>query len=177
MTITISSSVGLDGRAAEHVFVDRLRPLLPLAHRLAHGMLHDPHEAEDAVQEAILNAWRAFGQLRSDSNARAWFLKIVANQCRQRRRNRWWSVLRQADLPDEVDPGPGVALEDADELRRSLARLPHDQRLVVMLHFYLDLPFDEVGRVLGITGQAARSRAHRAIRRLRLDFEEVIDGE
>jgi RNA polymerase sigma-70 factor (ECF subfamily) len=42
-------------------------------------MLHDPHEAEDAVQEAVLNAWRAFGGLRRDSNVRAWFLKIGTN--------------------------------------------------------------------------------------------------
>jgi RNA polymerase sigma-70 factor (ECF subfamily) len=176
VTITSSPDAALERASAETAFFDLLRPLLPTAHRLAYGMLHDAHEAEDAVQEAILNAWRASGRLRADANVRAWFLKIVANQCRQHRRSRWWSVL-QADVPERVEPGSGVAAEDADELRGALARLPHDQRLAVVLHYYLDLPFAEVGRVLGISGQAARSRAHRAIVRLRLDYEEVGDGE
>jgi RNA polymerase sigma-70 factor (ECF subfamily) len=161
--------------AVSDVIVERLRPLLPTAYRLAYGILHDAQEAEDAVQEAIFKAWRAADRLHRDSNVRPWFLKIVANQCRQQRRNRWWAVLRQAEPPDVVAAGHGLPMEDADELRRALARLPHDQRLAVVLRYYLDLPYEEVGRVLGVSVPAAKSRVHRVLGRLRLDLEEVLD--
>jgi RNA polymerase sigma-70 factor (sigma-E family) len=175
VTITAAQGEATGEEATQDVFVERLLPLVPTAHRLAYGMLHDVHEAEDAVQEAIFKAWRAFGRLRTDSNVGAWFLKIVANQCRQQRRSRWWTVLRQAEPPDAAAADPGMSMEDADELRRALARLPHDQRLAVVLRYYLDLPFEEVGRVLGVSTQAAKSRVHRVLGRLRLELEEVLD--
>ncbi len=173
MTITAAQDEAAGEEAVQDVFVERLRPLLPTAHRLAYGMLHDVHEAEDAVQEAIFKAWRAFGRMRTE-NVRAWFLKIVANQCRQQRRSRWWTVLRQAEPPVGAAADSGMPMEDANELRRALAGLPHDQRLAVVLRYYLDLPFEEVGRVLGVSTQAAKSRVHRVLGRLRLELEEVL---
>jgi RNA polymerase sigma-70 factor (ECF subfamily) len=167
---------GLDPEV-QHVFVHQVSALLPTAHRLAYGMLHDTHEAEDAVQEAVFKAWRGFAGLRGDSNVRAWFLTIVANQCRQQRRSRWWTVLKREEVPDGPVAQPGLPFEEAEELRRALARLPHDQRLAVVLRYYLDLPFEEVGRVLQISVPAAKSRVHRAVGKLRLELEEVSDGE
>ena len=172
MTTTTAPAEAPEG--VHDSFVDQLRPLLPVAHRLAHAMLRSPDEAEDAVQDAILNAWRAFGRLRPDSAMRPWFLTIVANQCRQRRRNRWWSVIKGGELP-ELSGGDPADRSDADDLRRALARLPHDQRLAVVLRYYLDLSFDEVGRTLGVSGPAAKSRVHRALTRLRLELPEVPD--
>jgi RNA polymerase sigma-70 factor, ECF subfamily len=146
--------------------------LLPSALRLAYGMLQNPTEAEDAVQEAVFKAWRGFGRLRDGSNVRAWFLTVVANQCRQQRRNRWWSVLKRNELPDAPDLAAQLPYEDVAELRQSLAALPHDQRLAIVLRYYLDLPLEEVGRVLGISVEAAKSRVHRALGKLRLELEE-----
>jgi RNA polymerase sigma-70 factor, ECF subfamily len=51
-------------------------------------MLHDAPAAEDAVQEASLIAWRKLGRLQDQSRLRAWFLGIVANECRNARRRR-----------------------------------------------------------------------------------------
>ena len=156
-------------------FVGRLLPLLPLAHRLAYGMLSDPDDAEDAVQEASLKAWRAFGQLRPDSDVKPWFLTIVANQCRSQRRNRWRSVVRRADLPVVVSDDPTAGSGDALELRRALGRLSHQQRLLLVLRYYLDLSFEEVGRTVGCSSKAAKSRVHRALVRLRIEVGEVLD--
>ncbi len=152
-----------------------IEPLLNPAYRLAAVMLSDRMAAEDAVQEASVKAWRNLRQLRGDqSSLRAWFLSIVANECRMTRRRRWWSVVKSAEVESErrSDASSQEALTD---LRRALARLSPDERLPLVLYFYLDLPLDEVARTLRVSQSAAKSRIYRAARRLRSDLtlEEV----
>jgi RNA polymerase sigma factor (sigma-70 family) len=161
-----------DRETGSHAFLERLRPLLSSAHRLAHGMLQGSHEAEDAVQEAIFKAWRARGRVRPDSDLRPWFLKIVANECRQRLRRRWWSVVKQDDVPAGASADPVPAWAEASDLRDALRRLPYEQRLILVLRYYLDLPLEEVGRALGISERAARARVHRALGKLRMEVPE-----
>ena len=154
-------------------FVDRLLPVLPFAHRLAFGMLQNSHEAEDAVQEAAMKAWRAFNRLREGSELRPWFLTIVANECRQRRRSRWWSVAKVADVPELRHDKPG-ANEAAADLRAALQRLPSDMRLVLVLRYYLDMRFQEMGGILDCSAKAAKSRTFRALQRLRVEIPEEL---
>src|SRR3989442_14192549 len=98
-------------------------PLLDPAYRLAAIMLGDRSAAEDAVQEASIKAWRKLRQLRGDApSLRAWFLSIVANECRMARRTRWFSVIRLADV---ASPAPD-AQESHTDLRSALLRLPPD---------------------------------------------------
>src|SRR3981189_3537006 len=81
-------------------FAALIEPLLDPAYRLAAVMLADRSSAEDAVQEASIKAWRKLRQLRGDlSSLRPWFLSIVANECRMARRQRWWSVIKVAEIP------------------------------------------------------------------------------
>ena len=147
-----------------------LQDLLLPGYRLACGMLHDAVAAEDVVQEAALKAWRRRGQLRPKSDARPWFLAIVANECRSVRRRRWWSVLPLG--PRELPrPSDEPATAERLDLRRALRRLPVSDQLVVVLFFYLDLPLDEVARASGLTVTAARSRLYRALKKLRPEME------
>ncbi len=157
-------------------FSQLIEPLLDPAFRLAAVMLADRAAAQDAVQEASIKAWRKLRQLRGDERSlRSWFLSIVANECRMARRQRWWSVVRLAEPPrteDTTDHYSGAA----GDVRRALLRLKPDDRLPLVLHFYLDLPLDEVARTLGVSGSAAKSRIYRAAQRLRpeLSMEEVF---
>jgi len=89
----------------------------------------------------------------------------VANHCRTFPRNRWSQLLRFAD--PIVRSEPASDLEADIDLRRALNRLGHDDRLALVLRYYIDLSFDEVAQALGISEQAARSRIQRAVRRLR----------
>jgi RNA polymerase sigma-70 factor (ECF subfamily) len=166
-------------RAAEgdaHAFAALIEPLLNPAYRLAAVMLADRSAAEDAVQEASIKAWRKLGQLRGDGGSlRSWFLSIVANECRMFRRQRWWSVVKVA----EVLPLPGARDQfdqTSTDLKAALLRLSPDDRLPLVLHFYLDLPLDEVARILRISPAAAKSRIYRTARKLRSDLtlEEVF---
>jgi RNA polymerase sigma-70 factor, ECF subfamily len=127
----------------EAAFEALISPLVEPALRLAHSMLGDRWEAEDATQEAITRAWRKLAQLRAGMPVRPWFLAIVINQCRNVRRTRWFTTARIA----EVFQG---ARQDHTEVERvdvarALARLPNKDRQALFLHFYLDLPVEEVG--------------------------------
>jgi len=149
-------------------FASLIQPLLDPAYRLAAVMLADRGAAEDAVQEASIKAWRKFRQLRGDERSlRSWFLSIVANECRMARRQRWWSVVKVAEPPSEAADAGATA----SDLKDAVLRLPADDRLPLVLFFYLDLPVDEVARTLGVSEPAARSRIYRAARRLRADLE------
>ena len=145
-------------------------PLVEPAIRLAHSMLGDRWEAEDATQEAITRAWRRLDQLRPDMPLRPWFLAIVINQCRNMRRTRWFSTARIA----EIFEGPRPHHTDVErvDVARALARLPNHDRQALFLHFYLDLPIDEVALALGISASAAKGRIYRACHRLRPDLQE-----
>lgn len=145
-------------------FAELLRPEYRTAYRLAHALLQDAEEAEDAVQEAAFTAWRRIGNLHEGAILRPWLLGIVANQCRSMKRSRWWSVVR--DDPPERE-APAADMDASIDLRRALRRIGHDERLVLVLRFYLDLPFEEIAATIGTTPKAARHRVERAIHRLR----------
>ena len=149
-----------------------LELVLEPGYRLACGMLHDPHAAEDAVQEAALKAWRKVGQLREGQALRAWFLSIVANECRDVQRSRWWSVLKGAEAREIEESSPDSVVRGM-ELRRALRGLDREKRLVVVLHWYLDLPLEEIAVITGASVHAVESRLYRGVRELRGRLEET----
>jgi RNA polymerase sigma-70 factor (ECF subfamily) len=168
---SVTGSTDVEAEADE--FDRDLRPLLPAAHRLALGMLLRASEAEDAVQEASLRAWRYRRRRRPNASFRPWFLAIVINECRDRRRSRWLQL-----VAFEVAPKPLGVISDeimSADLGRALARLPAQQRAAIVLRYYLDLPLSEVAEVVGCTVDAAKFRIHRGLQRLRQCPE--LEGE
>lgn len=152
-----------------------LGPIVAPAARLAYAMLQDRAEAEDVVQEAGVKAWRKLGSFRPGADFKPWFLAIVANQCRMVRRTSWWSVLRLERTPADRSGSETNSVLSMD-LRRALLALPSGQRAAIALHFYLDLPLDEVAEVLGVSVAGVKSRINRALKRMRpaLATNEVL---
>ncbi len=147
-----------------------ITPLVEPAYRLAFAMLRQKMSAEDAVQEATLKAWSKFASFRNERGGfRAWYLTIVANECRSLQRGRWWSVLRfdQVRPPQESDE----AAMTASDLRQTITRLSRSDRLLLYLFYWLDLPLEEVAAIAGLSAGAARARLYRAVGRLRLEFD------
>ena len=158
-------------RGDDGAFEILLRPLLEPGYRLAGGMLQDHQAAQDAVQEAAFKAWRKLGQLRDGSEMRPWFLGIVANECRTARRSRWSSVLKM--LPAEGAPAvPADAVLSHIELRRALRRLDDKKRLALVLHWYLDLPLEEIATITRSSVHAVEGQVQRGIHELRERLED-----
>jgi RNA polymerase sigma-70 factor (ECF subfamily) len=142
-------------------------PHLEAGYRTALAILRNPDEAHDAVQEAAFKAWRKLSQLHEDQGARGWFLAIVANQCRSQLRTHWWSVIR---LP-EIESVRRESQAETVDIDRALAKLRREDRLALFLYFYLDLPMEEVGAVLGMSPGGAKTRVYRAAKKLRPGLE------
>jgi RNA polymerase sigma factor (sigma-70 family) len=154
----------IDGN--ERAFDALIGPLVDPGYRLAVSMLGDREEAEDAVQEATIKAWRNLHQLKDAGVVRSWFFTIVANQCRSVRRGRWWSVVKLA-APEQAKSGPEDEAIQRTDLERALRTLGPDDRLALYLRYYMDLPLNEVASVLGLSETAAKSRIHRAAQGLK----------
>jgi RNA polymerase sigma-70 factor (ECF subfamily) len=140
---------------------------------LAYGILRDRSLAEDAVQQAMLDAWRNLPKLRDAARFEAWAYRLTVNACyvESRRAKRWMPNLamdskREPLARDEIGP-----IADRDLLDRGFRTLPVEQRAVLVLRHVVGLPLDEVARTLGIPAGTARSRLYRALQSMRASIE------
>src|SRR5690349_1555672 len=141
---------------------------------LAYRILRDPHRAQDAVQQALLSAWRDLPTLRDPERFDAWLLKLVVNACygESRTERRWAAKVRLIPNDQTVEPDVARAVAARDELDRAFRRLTPEQRSVVVLHHHLGYPLTEIAATLGIPEGTARSRLHYAVRQLRAALDE-----
>lgn len=145
------------------------------AFRLARAILLDDGDAEDAIQEASLAAWRRRSSLRDPERFEPWFERIVVNQCRDqlRRRNRAVPLApRTVDL-DVAGGGAGSAVERGEDpdIDRALAALDLDHRLVVVMRYWQDRSVEDIASRLGIPAGTVKSRLHHALKRIRGSLE------
>jgi RNA polymerase sigma-70 factor (ECF subfamily) len=160
-----------DGRRAD--FLALSRPGLDRAYRLAGLLLASGHEAEDAVQDALIIAWQSFDTLREAGKFGAWFDRILVNGCRDRLRRR--NVVRFIPIDGEPEPAgrdPFVAFIERDALLAHIGLLTPDERIVVVLRFWADLPLEAIGDRLDWPLGTVKSRLHRALGRLRVAMTE-----
>ena len=136
---------------------------------IAFRILRDAGLAEDALQNALLAAWRQLPGLREPDRFEAWVHRILVHACYAEagQRRRYSERIRVIHPQAWITPDIGVALADRDELERIFRRLPMEQRAVFVLHHYLGLPLVEIAETLGIPAGTARSLLHYATRALR----------
>jgi RNA polymerase sigma-70 factor (ECF subfamily) len=160
---------GSDANVARRAeFVAAARPGLDRAYRLAGLLLADAAEAEDAVQDALVTAWQSFETLRERDKFGAWFDRILVNGCRDRMRRR--NVVRFIPMDAGIDPAgrdPFQTFLEREALLAGLARLTPDERIVVVLRYWADLPLEAIASRLDWPLGTVKSRLHRALDRLR----------
>ncbi len=144
---------------------------LERAYRLASAVLEDDAEAQDAVHDAGLRAWARWSELRDPARFDAWFDRIVVNACRDRIRRRQLRAVTIGGLADGPAPDALAASPERDALRRALAALTPEHRLVVLLHHVEDVSIDEIAARVGVRRGTVKSRLHYALRELRAAYE------
>lgn len=162
------------GSARRERFLAAARPGLDRSFRLAGLLLGSAAEAEDAVQDGLLVAWQSFDQLRDPAKFPGWFDRIVANGCRDRLRRR--RTVRFIPIAADVDSAgrdPFRTLLERDALLTGLDRLTADERVVVVLRFWSDLPLEAIADRLDWPLGTVKSRLHRALRRMREHLERT----
>jgi RNA polymerase sigma-70 factor (ECF subfamily) len=132
--------------------------------------LQNGPRAEDAVQEALIEAWRSIRGLRDPDRFEAWLHRLLLRACFEQVRHA--RRQRVVEIPLPALDGPTVAGAERDllvhdELDRGLRHLQPDQRAVIVLTYYLDLPLAEVAQVLDVPIGTVKSRLNRALAALR----------
>lgn len=145
----------------------------------------DPEEASDALQDALISAYRRADQFRGDSAVTTWLHRIVVNASLDRLRRR--AVRSAQPLPDDNDALPGAVVADpVDHMDRreiqlvvtqALAELPEDQRAAVLLVDVEGWSVEDAARMLGCPEGTVKSRCFRGRAKLakRLDFLRNLD--
>ncbi|MEO5940376.1 MAG: RNA polymerase sigma factor [Candidatus Limnocylindrales bacterium] len=141
---------------------------------VARMILRDEHAAQDAVQDTFIEAWRSLPGLRDPDRFEAWLRRLLVRSCFRgaRRRKRVGVVeIRLTPADEPVIEGGERDLGLRDQLERGLVRLSAEQRAVVVLVYYLDLPLADAAQAMGIPLGTAKSRLNRAISALRAAIE------
>jgi RNA polymerase sigma-70 factor (ECF subfamily) len=141
------------------------------SYRLARAILLDDHEAEDAVQDASISAWRRQRSLRDPARFDAWFERILINQCRDQLRRRKRAVRVAAPPIGFERPGPRPETGTDADLDRAIEALDVDHRIVVVMRYWQDRTVEDIAVRLGIPSGTVKSRLHHALRRLRMQLE------
>ena len=159
-----------------------------LAYRVAYQVTRDAADAEDAAQEAFVNAYYALGRFRPGAPFKPWLCRIVANEARNHRmaayrRTALEDRAQQAQALGEAAPSPEAAAE-ADEFRAilldTLGRLRDDDRLILSYRLFFDFSEADMAEALKVPKGTVKSRLSRALTRLRAalpaDFQLASGG-
>ena len=144
--------------------------------RVATHLLGDPDDAEDAVQDAFVRAYRHLGSYHERDRFGAWLLRIVVNQCRTRASHEARYIRFDTERHDISAPADAshAAEERRAELALALAQLGPDQREAIVLKFAEDLSYEEISKLTGVGVSALKMRVQRACTRLRTLLAEHL---
>jgi RNA polymerase sigma-70 factor, ECF subfamily len=148
-----------------------------LVYKTAILMIQDADRAEDVLQDVFVKVFTSLGKYDPAKAALStWIYRITVNHCLNMRRGRSFRTVPLEEaafaLARTAMPGPDEMLPD-DEMLAAIGRLTAKLRAAVVLRFYLDLSYDEIGRVLDVPVGTVKSRLSAALQALR---NELGDG-
>lgn len=140
--------------------------------RVCFVILSDAAEAEDAMQETFLHAWRgmaAFEQ-RNGASPKTWLTRIAINVCRDYRRKRWFRHVDMRYALEELPQGMLAVSPEDRELMLEILRLPEELKKPLLLYFYQDMTLQETAEALGLSKSAVHARLKRAEKLLKMSL-------
>jgi len=151
----------------------------PVLLRLLTRNVGRPAEAQDLTQQTFLQLHRARHDFRRDMRLRPWVMTIALNLARDllRRRGRRPETDIDAEVIAAPATVPAAASDERDRVRRALEELPREQREVIELHWFEELPFNDIAAMLGCSAGAVRVRAHRGYVNMRKSLGIAVADE
>lgn len=152
-------------------FATLFSQMAPRLYRTALGVLGNPHDAADALQEAGLKAHRYLHSLNDPEAGAAWLTRILINACHDVGRKRSRMIPTGLEVVEAIASESGPA-EDW-ELMQALQVLPEEQRTTVVLRFFQDLSIPQIAAVMSVPDGTVKSRLHAALGKLRHSFKDA----
>jgi RNA polymerase sigma-70 factor (ECF subfamily) len=157
----------------QEAFTELARLSIDKLYAIARLILHSPDAAEDAVQETLTSAWRDIAALRDPDRFEVWLRRLLVHACyresrRERSRRR---TMARVLVIDPVAPDATADIAMRDQLEPAFARLSPDQRALIVLHYYLDLPLAETADILGLPIETAKTRLRRTTQAMRATLD------
>jgi RNA polymerase sigma-70 factor (ECF subfamily) len=163
-------------RGDQSAFVDLVRARGDRWFSIAHRILREVDRAEDALQDALVIAWRDLPELRDPDRFDAWIHRVLTNVCiahagRERRR---LAQIRVLTIEAPRSPDELLSVADRDQLDRAFRRLTAEERAILVLRYYIGYEPTEIAEMLGQPAGTVRSRLHHAHRAMRaaIDADE-----
>lgn len=135
--------------------------------------LSDVREAEDAMQETFLKAWKAMESFegRNGAGEKTWLTHIALNVCRDIRRTRWFRHIDMRRALEEIPQGVAAALPEDRSLLLDIMQLPDKYKQPILLYYYQDMTIEETAQVLGVSKSTVHNRLRKAEGQLRLSMK------
>ena len=131
------------------------------------------HDAEDLVQTALVRCYRSWERVRRADDRDAYVYRVLVNCHASSRRRRWWGERPTDRQLEHAMDDPAESTLERRTMVAALHRLAADQRMVLVLRFYVDLSEWQVAQVLGLPVGTVKSRTSRALQRLALELDDT----
>jgi RNA polymerase sigma-70 factor (ECF subfamily) len=162
-------------------FTQLVKVAFPRLEGVAHLILRDTDRAQEAVQDALVLAWRDLRALRDPDAWDAWLRRLTVRACyrvaRKERRQTLMAVRGMAGPSPTGAPDSTADIAERDWVLDELGRIHLDQRAVIVLHYFVDLPLAEVAEIIGIPYGTAASRLHRGLAAMRESMRAVPEAD
>ncbi|AWP30001.1 sigma-70 family RNA polymerase sigma factor [Paenibacillus glucanolyticus] len=159
MELEQDSEIKLAKNGNHEAFINLIKPLELQMYSIAKAILRHDEDCADAMQEAILKAYKSLPSLRQPSFFKTWLFRILINECNTiiRRRSSMIPLLNLDEAQYDT-PNPEVRID----LREAVYRLEEVSRTIIILHYFRDLPLRQIAEMLDLNEGAVKTRLHRA---------------
>lgn len=151
--------VKLAKKGNHEAFIKLIKPLELQMYNIAKAILRHDEDCADAMQEAILKAYKSLPSLRQAPLFKTWLLRILINECNMILRKKSHVIpLLNLDQAEHITPSLDVNID----LREAVYRLEEVSRTIIILHYFRDLPLRQIAEMLDLNEGAVKTRLHRA---------------
>lgn len=147
--------------------------------RTCYMYLADRAQAEDALQDTFLKVWRNMDAFegRNGASEKTWILKIAINTCKNYRRGAWFRHIDKTKIIEELPTSVTGVTEESRDMFLSVMMLEEKLKQVVILYYYHELTYKEIGEMLSITAPAVKKRLDKAMKTLKMQLEGRDEDE